>query len=444
MYLSANKTIGGSSGELAFYAFLAGQGSGWIYTAALNTNAMNFTTDDRGKIVGLLACCFGLCSGIFSVVYKTFFVGHVAAFLGFLAFFLPLVAIILGCFFCNFLDAYPKEYAAERIRISIGYGILISIVILMCITSLVTNFTETGPLGFCITVLVLIASLSSIIFRTYTGFVLPPPPSLDVSLNSELTSSTNTSEIVSNVAELPLWRVWLTVDFWLLFFCHLAVAGAGVTILNNITELVYSLEDLPQADTVQQATMPYAKYPTTFVILFSVFNTSGRLVVGMLTDRYLHKLSRTSWLVIVAAVMALAQVYFLLTNIPGIFGGIIFIGIAYGGTFALVPTLTSELFGLKHFGANFGFVGLAPAVGSECISVLLAGKLNDTFKRDNYITIVAEGGISNTHCLGRVCYRYTLFVTLGLCCLAIVASFFLTLRQRKKYVKLDTDTSPAS
>lgn len=30
-YLTANKTIGGSSSVMAVYAFFAGQGSGWVY-----------------------------------------------------------------------------------------------------------------------------------------------------------------------------------------------------------------------------------------------------------------------------------------------------------------------------------------------------------------------------------------------------------------------------
>jgi MFS family permease len=39
-------------------------------------------------------------------------------------------------------------------------------------------------------------------------------------------------------------------------------------------------------------------------------------------------------------------------------------GLAYGGSFASVPTLISLLFGSKHFGANFGVSLLAPALGT--------------------------------------------------------------------------------
>lgn len=427
MYLAANKTIGGDPIAVGMYAFLAGQGSGWIYTAALNTNTVNFTTEDRGKIVGLLACCFGLCAGIFTLVYKSFFSDNVITFLGFLSIFLPAVAIIGGAIFCNYLDEYPKEYTSEKGKISAGYTIMTLIVVWMMVTGLVTNFTSVQPLIFCIVLLAMIGLLLGLVFRTKTGILMPPPS--DVSVNSS--DSPFTPLLPHEPVELPLWKVCITIDFWLLFFSFFAVIGSGIMMLNNLNEFVISLEDLEQATQINLSDLPYENYTVTFVILFSVFNTSGRLIVGMLSDRFMYMLSRSSWLIIVSGIMGLAQVYFLLTSIAGMFGGIFLMGIAYGGTFALVPTLTSELFGLKNFGANYGFIGLAPAVGSEVISVLIAGKLNDNYRVDHYITVVSSGTTA-THCLGRVCYQYTLFVCLGLCALSIIASLILSIRQRKK------------
>ncbi len=53
----------------------------------------------------------------------------------------------------------------------------------------------------------------------------------------------------------------------------------------------------------------------------------------------------------------------------------------------MIPALTSEFFGVKHFGANYGMVGIAPALGSELLSTLLAGKLNDEYKQSRCIFI---------------------------------------------------------
>jgi len=305
-------------------------------------------------------------------------------------------------------------------------------------TSLVTNFTSARPFEFCIVLLVIIASFSLLVGRTSTGIIMPETPALDVSMGpADFPLLADSPETV----ELNMWKMCLTADFWLLFFCHFAVIGSGVTTLNNLSEIVISFENLLEKTTIEQADLPYAKYTVTFVALFSVFNTSGRLVVGMLSDYYRHYLSRSSWLFIMAVMMAMSQLYFLFTNIPGMFVGIVLVGLAYGGTFALVPTLTSEFFGLKNFGANYGVVGIAPAIGSELLSVLIAGKLNDFFRKEHYITIISKG-VSNKHCIGEICYRYTFIVTVIICALAILSSFLLSRRQRKK--KMETINAEVS
>lgn len=44
---------------LAFLAFLAGQGSQWTYTSALNTNCANFSSKDRGKVfLSYIVLCY--------------------------------------------------------------------------------------------------------------------------------------------------------------------------------------------------------------------------------------------------------------------------------------------------------------------------------------------------------------------------------------------------
>lgn len=42
---------------------------------------------------------------------------------------------------------------------------------------------------------------------------------------------------------------------------------------------------------------------------------------------------------------------------------------------------------MAAFGANFGLQGLAPAMGSELLGTLLAGKLADEYKVDGNVTI---------------------------------------------------------
>ncbi len=44
----------------------------------------------------------------------------------------------------------------------------------------------------------------------------------------------------------------LDISFYLLFYLFFALIGSGVTILNNINEIVISLEDVPSHSTFKQ------------------------------------------------------------------------------------------------------------------------------------------------------------------------------------------------
>jgi hypothetical protein len=53
-------------------------------------------------------------------------------------------------------------------------------------------------------------------------------------------------------------------------------------------------------------------------------------------------------------------------------------------------------------------MGLAPAVGSELLATLLAGKLNDYFRKDGEFVTTDSAGNKTTHCNNSHCYRCVL------------------------------------
>lgn len=94
---------------------------------ALNTNVMNFSEQSRGKVVGMLVCCFGLCSGVFAQLYKGLFTpngdedsGNVTAFVLFLGIVTSAVGVI-GALLCNVLPGVrqvdPPVAEAGRARL---------------------------------------------------------------------------------------------------------------------------------------------------------------------------------------------------------------------------------------------------------------------------------------------------------------------------------------
>lgn len=99
---------------------------------ALNTQLKNFSTKSRGRIVGLMACFFGLCSGIFTQLYKGFFTtdgnsdaGDIGAFLLFMAIAIPSIALVCSMgtnVLTNPGDADPPVAEPRRILLGISWA----------------------------------------------------------------------------------------------------------------------------------------------------------------------------------------------------------------------------------------------------------------------------------------------------------------------------------
>ena len=121
------------------------------------------------------------------------------------------------------------------------------------------------------------------------------------------------------------------------------------------------------------------------------------------------------------------------SSIDAMYEGTVLVGLAYGATFCLVPTIISEMFGIASFGATFGVQGLAPALGSEGLSTLLAGQIDDKYASVSWVRVSSNCGLDvNTHCLGAECFRITLGVTASVCALAFLAAGWLWKMERGK------------
>jgi len=95
-------------------------------------------------------------------------------------------------------------------------------------------------------------------------------------------------------------------------------------------------------------------------------------------------------------------------------------GVAYGGFFGTVPTLMSLFFGTKHFGANYGFVLIAPALGTAGFG-FMAGQLYQLQIEDE----------DSVQCYGESCYKTTFLITAIATALSAVLSVLLTMHRRK-------------
>ena len=104
------------------------------------------------------------------------------------------------------------------------------------------------------------------------------------------------------------------------------------------------------------------------VLAITMFNSLGRLIWGMVSD----KLGRNNTLMILLLGNAVLSLCVNMVEGWWVFVLIAFIGFFYGGLLSTFPALTADLFGAKHMAANYGFVLLGFGVGAV-VSSQIAG-----------------------------------------------------------------------
>ncbi|WP_162011322.1 L-lactate MFS transporter [Streptococcus sp. S784/96/1] len=125
-----------------------------------------------------------------------------------------------------------------------------------------------------------------------------------------------------------------------------------------------------------------------YVSLYSIANSSGRLIWGSVSD----KIGRSKTLLIIYSVVAVALL--VLTVIPGQFGftlGIIGLGICFGGVMGVFPSIVMENYGPANQGVNYGivFTGYSlAAFFAPRVAVQMATANNGNYSQAFYIAII--------------------------------------------------------
>ncbi|KAH9089806.1 hypothetical protein LEN26_019048 [Aphanomyces euteiches] len=183
----------------------------------------------------------------------------------------------------------------------------------------------------------------------------------------------------SDITLLPLLR---TARFWYLFVSVLVGVGAPLFVMNNLSFLVESNHgDMSQV--------------STLVLLFSLVNLLGRF-------------SLPFWGIIFVGV---TQLLFIVVPVAYIVVPVVLTGFAEGCIFGLIPVLTRELFGARHFGKNQGLLAFANVVGFP----LILGPLSSALYR-----LQLTPGTEK--CFGSSCFMPMFFITATLSVIAFVCS----------------------
>jgi len=152
------------------------------------------------------------------------------------------------------------------------------------------------------------------------------------------------------------------LKYWMLIGTFFASAGAGLVVINNIGKQTIALggkngdQDL-------------------LVTLLSLCNCGGRLLVGILSDLLHPYVSPVVLLGSTVLLMGVSVTYLaFVQQVVWLYPGVICVGLAYGATFSITPSLIYKFFGGDHFGGNCNVSSIAPGTQQQqavCVRALL-------------------------------------------------------------------------
>lgn len=141
-----------------------------------------------------------------------------------------------------------------------------------------------------------------------------------------------------------------TFDFYLLWFVFFIGAGAGLMVIGFVAGM---------------AQKSLGAMAFLAVAILAIGNAAGRIIAGLISDR----IGRSTTLIIMLffqAVLMFIAVPIVGADKPSAFLVVVlatFMGFNYGTNLSLFPSYTKDLWGLKNFGLNYGFLFTAWGVG---------------------------------------------------------------------------------
>ncbi|BCR03839.1 MFS transporter [Desulfuromonas versatilis] len=194
---------------------------------------------------------------------------------------------------------------------------------------------QEAMLIFGVAFAVVVCSLSLFVVNPPEGFV----------------SGRKTAAKLSAASELGPSQLFSKGTFYTLWLCYFIGAGSGLMVIGSAKGLAHA---------------SMGEWAFLVVVIMSVGNAGGRLLAGVVSD----KLGRATTLTIMLAFQAVLM----FLAIP-VLGGqashpllvallVTFIVFNYGTNLSLFPAFAKDLWGMKHFGMNYGILFSAWGVGA--------------------------------------------------------------------------------
>jgi OFA family oxalate/formate antiporter-like MFS transporter len=204
-----------------------------------------------------------------------------------------------------------------------------------------------------------------------------------------------------------------TPSFWLLWVTYFIACSGGLQIIMKASPIWQYARLAGRMETVSAADFSsIAAAGALAVSVIAIFNSAGRILWGLVSDRIGRK--PTLILILVLSGAALLILDFL-TDFPLFLAGVSVVGLCFGGFLALYPALTADYFGTKNIGVNYGVVFTAYGLGG-IVGPYLAASLMRVIGEVAYEAKGASGEIVQK--IFTVGDYQTAFIVAGVACVA--------------------------
>lgn len=409
---------------VCLYMLLAAQAQTFFNTADVVSAVENFP-DRRGTVIGIMKGFLGLSGAILVQIYRTLGIDP-SSFILMLAV-LPTAVTLALMYFVdvhNPHERYEKKFldAFSLIAVTVAGYLMILIIYgqVFPISSAVQSVCFVVLLLLVMSPIAVAAKAQTPESIAHQGSISEQRAGLlreEVTEDSENASSSTTAlggsnqDLSSGKENLNVLQAMCKLNFWLLFLAMACGMGSGLATVNNISQIGGSLGYT-------------TKETSTLVSLWSIWNFSGRFGAGFISDHFLRLrgVGRPFFISITLLVMSVGHAI-ISSGLPAsLYIGSVLIGMCYGCQWALMPSITSEIFGLSHFGTIFNMVAVASPVGSYILSVRIVGYIYDI-----------ESPPDEHSCVGKQCFALSFMIMAGVCMFGSAVAFVLFIRTRTFY-----------
>ncbi|KAK9239604.1 major facilitator superfamily domain-containing protein [Lipomyces kononenkoae] len=421
---------------VGIFMIVASSGNTFAYHACVKCAAMNFP-HRRGIATAIPVSGYGLSALFFSQIGNAAFPGDTGRFL----LMLPLLASGLVFLGLPFVRNIPLDNVADpEDAVAVETDSLE--------TDALLRHTRTNESG------------ATAEIKTKEGtYSAVSEFEREASVSGESSSDASYQSMVDEIV-LPIkeevdihgWALFRDVRFWIHFCIHGLLSGCG---LMYILSAGYVLRALYTYSNPYISPNDLQRNQAIQVSLVSSFSFIARIVAGYSADRLSRKGYQRMWVIFASAcIFTLAQIGGLtITSSRFMWFISIFNGIGYGFLFGSYASIISEIFGLKRFSENYGFLTVATVVGSDVFAFAFGAiydsnsyfidpatvdmtpeydSYNSTY--DNFNGTRRFGSQVGQVCdLGRDCYRNAFIITLpGAIVAGILALSVIYYEHRRK------------